>query len=532
MPEKVSLKRSLPAVLFALAGGLSLALAIRMSGFYLPSWVNWQEKETRIEAAGEICCDSLSLSGGRFRAKKDEGVVFETPAAWRVSDYLCGDIDSDGEDEILLLVWKRGSFGEAKPFWIKENDSSYSQHIFIYETDPDRLRPSWMSSALGRKVADWSLGDDGLLRLKTAEGAETAWAQHGFGLIMMEEEKEEEEASLSLFVAGDNLIHETVMDSCYREESDDYDFAPLYWEVAGLIEEHDIAVVNQETILTANRALYAGFPRFATPTEAGDALAEVGFDVVLAATNHANDQGQEGLSETLAFWEERHPEVRLLGLHRGKRESGSYDVLEARGIRLALFNYTFSLNGLAIPDGAEVQVDQLQDRELLLAGLAAAEGESDLSVCFFHIGEEYDFAPTGEQRELAEAAIDAGADLIFCAHSHVIAPCEEVTTAEGNRGLVFYGLGNFVSAMMRPEAMLEGAASVVIEKDAEGARVASYRFLPLVNHYAGGQYLVLPLENYTEELAAEHALNRDEECVSPEILRALWEEHAGSVSSE
>ena len=36
----------------------------------------------------------------------------------RVQDSLYADIDRDGQDEKIVLLWKKGRFGKHRPFWI------------------------------------------------------------------------------------------------------------------------------------------------------------------------------------------------------------------------------------------------------------------------------------------------------------------------------------------------------------------------------------------------------------------------------
>ena len=61
-----------------------------------------------------------------------------------VSDLFVFDVDHDMEDEVVLHVWKIGSFGDHRPFWKEdEPDDHMTEHIFIYDWEtqrPERLR--------------------------------------------------------------------------------------------------------------------------------------------------------------------------------------------------------------------------------------------------------------------------------------------------------------------------------------------------------------------------------------------------------
>ena len=55
-----------------------------------------------------------------------------------VQDAFVCDIDRSGDEELILLTWKKGKYGKDMPFWEKEKEKSYSQHIFIYDIDSNK----------------------------------------------------------------------------------------------------------------------------------------------------------------------------------------------------------------------------------------------------------------------------------------------------------------------------------------------------------------------------------------------------------
>lgn len=77
----------------------------------------------------------------------------------------------------------------------------------------------------------------------------------------------------------------------------------------------------------------------------------------------------------------------------------------------------------------------------MLREIADVQGEVDLTVVILHMGQEYSSTPTQEQRQMVEEAIDTGADVVVCSHSHVVAPYGMLTTQAGATGLVYWGLG-------------------------------------------------------------------------------------------
>ena len=94
---------------------------------------------------------------------------------------------------------------------------------------------------------------------------------------------------------------------------------------------------------------------------------------------------------------------------------------------------------------AEATVDAVE------AAVTAAAAESDAVVVVFHFGTEYDPQPTGEQRALAHAAVDAGAAVVVGHHAHTLQPWERRGDA-----LILYGLGNFVFDLDREDLQTLG----------------------------------------------------------------------------
>ena len=333
--------------------------------------------------------------------------------------------------------------------------------------------------------------------------------------------------TLTMIAAGDNLMHKTIIDKAWRPEAGTHDFRFLYTEIRDLIQSRDLGVINQETIFISDNALISDYPTFGTPQVMGEALVDTGFDIVLSATNHTWDKGARGVTDTLNYWKTAHPEIKLLGIHESPEAFNTIDYVEKNGIRLAMFNYTYGLNGFSVPGSQYYMVNLLGQQSKFLQDVRTAESQADMTVCFLHIGEEYHYQPTAYQQGYVHSLIDAGADLVICAHPHVVEPAGYVTTAAGNTGLVFWSCGNFVSAQTKIPRILGGLADVTIVKDESGTKVTDWEFIPTVCHFSGPDVRVFPLKNYPEELAAVHHVNTSDAPLTTEKLWNLWKSITG-----
>lgn len=310
---------------------------------------------------------------------------------------------------------------------------------------------------------------------------------------------------VNIKMVGDCLIHSPLYKSAYQKNGG-YNFDMLFEHVKSDIESADLAIINQETIFVSDRNKISSYPMFGSPVEVGDAEVKAGFDVIACATNHTMDKGTAGINDTIAFWKEKHPEITYLGIH-DSADDKDVKYIEKNGINIALVNYTYGLNGLeSRRTGKEYSIDMLSDTDIE-ATLAEAENLADITVAILHVGNEHVYKPTAYAVNQVDRFIDNGADIVLCAHPHVIEPYELRTTASGKTGLVYYSLGNFISNQNEIPRILGGMADITIEKTESGEVVIeSFDMIPLVTHQQSGYYTTYKLSEYTDELCKVHKL--------------------------
>lgn len=341
---------------------------------------------------------------------------------------------------------------------------------------------------------------------------------------VVEEEPEEppfEEYDITLMAVGDNLIHMGVVNSGKQADGTlNYEF--MFDGISDFLDAADIKVINQETIMGGNELGFSGYPLFNSPTEIGDAVANVGFNVVLHASNHTADKGFSGLENCVRFWE-THPEVTMIGMHAGDSTEREIPLLEIKDYTFAVLNYTYGPNSSVLPSAFRGHLDMLCAynensgnidfttlNPQVIADIEAARELADIVVVFPHWGTEYTFNPTVYQRTFAKQMTEAGADLIIGTHPHVIEPVELVVGDNGRLSLCYYSLGNFVSTQKGATSMLEAMAWITFHVTEEGIVLDNERTgaIPLVCHYTDNVRIenVYLLENYTEEQASSHGI--------------------------
>lgn len=315
--------------------------------------------------------------------------------------------------------------------------------------------------------------------------------------------------SVSLIMVGDMLMHTPVEESA-KQEDGTYDFSAIFTHTEELIQEADLALVNEEVIIGGEELGISGYPAFNAPFELGHELVEVGFDIMCHGTNHALDKGKKGLLSCINFWKENYPEIAVLGVHDSQESQNEIYIYEQDGIKIAILNYTYGTNGISLPDDMPYAVDMLE-QEKVIKDIIMAEEMADFTIVCPHWGTEYELGISTMQKKWTEIFLENGVDLVLGTHPHVIEPIEWVRDEEtGHEMLVYYSLGNFVNWTSSSGAgianrMVGGMAQVTLERNGTGEVVITeYDVEPLVCHLQQGTngVTVYPLEEYTAELAA------------------------------
>ena len=321
---------------------------------------------------------------------------------------------------------------------------------------------------------------------------------------------------ITLVSVGDDLIHQPLLSEA--QTGSGYNFDHFFAQVSEYVSSADVAVINQETMLAGSDIGYSGYPMFNSPDEVGEAIINAGFDVVLHASNHAADKGTAGISHAISYWKTKTDQITMLGLNENQDERDAIRVVDVEGIKIAMLNYTYSLNGLTLPSGSEYMVNIMDDntKAQVLEDIQTASGMADFVIVFPHWGVEYTNSPNENQKTWAVEMTDAGADLIIGTHPHVVQPVEWIQTPSGNWSLCYYSLGNFISnqAWLQDygsetafNTQLGGMASVTLVKENGVVTIKqdATGVIPIVTHNSSASMTTTYfLRDYNDTLAASH----------------------------
>ena len=336
----------------------------------------------------------------------------------------------------------------------------------------------------------------------------------------------EEEPSFQIVMVGDVLLHDRVQQSGKLEE--EYSYGHIFQNVQEYIMEADLALVNQEVILGGAELGLSGYPAFNGAYEVGDAIVEAGFDVVLHATNHALDKGKKGVLNCISFWEKNYPKVGIVGIHNTEEDDEEIYLYELGEYTVAILNYTYGTNGIEPPSDMSYAVEYWSE-EKIREDVEKAHQLADFVIVCPHWGTEYVLKETESQKKQAKFLADLEVDLVLGTHPHVIEPIEWVEGINGNKTLVYYSLGNYINATSgtgegTSNRMLGAMANVTLGIENDELVVVEYGALPLVAHVGEGFQgcTTYFLKDYTEELALQNEIVKQDSAFSKEYCENLW----------
>ena len=248
--------------------------------------------------------------------------------------------------------------------------------------------------------------------------------------------------TLRLLFVGDLMQHQGQIDAARTARG--YDYSACFSYVKEVISQADFAVANLEVTLGGKP--YRGYPAFSAPDEYLTAIHDAGFNVLLTANNHCLDRGRKGLERTLRLIDSLHIPAAGTYTDIEDRRTRYPLLLEKKGFRIALLNYTYGTNGIPVPSPAVVN---LIDTTVIAQDIEKARQlHPDVLLACMHWGVEYQSLPGKEQQKLAQWLFAKGVDHIIGAHPHVVQPIEVHTDSlTRQKRLVAYSLGNFISNM-------------------------------------------------------------------------------------
>jgi poly-gamma-glutamate synthesis protein (capsule biosynthesis protein) len=317
--------------------------------------------------------------------------------------------------------------------------------------------------------------------------------------------------------AGDNLIHYSVYKNAEEYAGGDgYDFDPMYTEVKYLVQDADLAIINQETVISQSnpiRGADGGQLIFNSPPQVADTVIDLGFDVVTMANNHLLDMGTDGLEESIRFWNRKAEENNLtvLGAYLNEEDANNIRVREVNGVKIAFLAYCHHINGFDdLLNDVPLRVVKNDEEDVIERQIKEADELADVVIVSAHWGEDDTTVVTEDRIELANKMVDWGADVILGCHTHTAETMEWIERDDGTKGFVYYSMGNFICAQTDNFNVIGEMPDfdIVIDGNTNELRLENVGCIPTIIHYENdfSNMKIYPYSKYSPELAERHGL--------------------------
>ena len=223
--------------------------------------------------------------------------------------------------------------------------------------------------------------------------------------------------SITITAAGDCtfggcLKHDTY--KVFKKYVDAYGYDYFFANVRPLFQADDLTIINLEgpltdvgTMTTKSGICFRGDPEWTA------IMTSSSVELCNFANNHAMDMGEEGFNRTL-------------------------QALDEAGIGCCAYSrvYKTTIKGVRI---TALGFDKWNNKQPeVVEAINRERPDCDLLIVNFHWGREMHYEPMSDQKKMAHAIVDAGADLVIGTHPHVYGGVE---LYKGK--YICYSLGNF-----------------------------------------------------------------------------------------
>lgn len=225
-----------------------------------------------------------------------------------------------------------------------------------------------------------------------------------------------QEATYTLTFVGDctlaNRAGRTGKETFIGTVGDNYSYP--FADVQTYFANDDCTFINLENALTDRGTAGNKTFVFRGPPAYTNILTQGSVEFANLANNHAMDYGKEGFEDTVNA-------LKNAGIHYGGFDESVLFTTES-GLTIGVYT-------AVEPKNMGVMQNALK---------ALRKQGAEVVIGCFHWGGEYYYHPSANQKKMAHAAIEAGADIVYGHHPHVLQPIEYY-----GDGVIFYSLGNF-----------------------------------------------------------------------------------------
>lgn len=291
--------------------------------------------------------------------------------------------------------------------------------------------------------------------------------------------------TLTLSFVGDCSIGEMVESSgkagSYTATVDEKGYDWPFSLVREYLEADDFTFANSEVIFTSRTQHADKKTNLRAAAQYAQVYLHSGVDAVNTANNHAMDFFDAGYVDSLAALDSfsiPHFGTLYPGTKRAQDRLGIYEV---KGIKIGALGFSYP---------------QDSDVKKIAARIATLREQGcDLVIVSLHWGREVQNTPQSWQFSYAKKVMDAGADVIWGHHPHIL---QQVQFYQGKP--IFYSTGNFTFGSMSAVDPDTGIFQLRYELTSDGPELVNFTVIPCRTQ-GKGDYRPYPLIDPAEKTA-------------------------------
>ncbi len=209
----------------------------------------------------------------------------------------------------------------------------------------------------------------------------------------------------------------------------------LFADIAPILKDSDYSICNLECPATNyDKPIVKTGPNLKADPSIVKILKDIGINAVSLANNHVLDYGVQGMLDTLDTLKEN--DVKQFGGGKDSEEAALPLIVEIKGEKVGFLSFAEHEFNLATENTAGANWFDPYESLKVVSKLKSV---CDYVIVLYHGGIEHYKLPSPLLQKKCRAIVDAGADAVFCQHSHCIGTMES-----HNEKPIVYGQGNTV----------------------------------------------------------------------------------------
>jgi len=256
-------------------------------------------------------------------------------------------------------------------------------------------------------------------------------------------EKVDSFQSLHLMVAGNIYHNEEQIGYGFNERKGEYDFSNLFKYIQPILN------IGHLTIAHLRTSFSGGVPnQYCAPDELALAMKYAGISALVNANIQTAQVDKAALKRERQLMSDM--DIFMTGAFTDNIDrNGNYPlIINKRGFKIALLNYSASLNGR--PSISRDYIINEMDKSFIERDMRLVRAQRpDYTIVYFDWGNQNQDIPSASQIDMAKFAFQAGANMVVGTHPNMPKGIDMVNyyyNGEMKEGLVAYSLGNLVGS--------------------------------------------------------------------------------------